>query len=226
MLKIFVLITGIVLMLVQSSCVNSLQPVATSKTIITDKRVVGEWSDGKNVLRIQDLATSDILDGNENEKGKEKKVFLGENKEDSMFYTKAYAITIQQKGIDYIMVGSLSRIDDQLFIDIMSLGAKDPERPNQKGSGFEFSFDYLPTFSIAKIEFVNDNKITIKYLNGEYIKEQINKGNLRLKHEKDNLFGSFLITASSFELRQFLEKYGHDERLYYSEDTTVLNRKG
>lgn len=223
MQKIFGLIAVVVLMLAQSACVTSLQPLATYKTIIMDKRLSGEWRDGTTVLSIQPLTESDIL---KEDDGSERKLSLGETNEEAAFYSKTYVITVKGKGIDYILIGSLSRINDQLFMDIMSLGAKDPQKPKEYRTGFEFTGNHLPTFSIAKIDFIDNNRVSIKYLNGDFIKEQVSKGNLRLKHEKDNLFGTFLITASSFELNQFLEKYGHDERLYYSKDNTTLTRKG
>ena len=223
MQKIFVLIAVVVLVLTQSACVTSLQPLATYKTIIMDKRLSGEWSDGEHVLRIQPFTESDIL---KEDDGSERKLSLGETKEEVAFYSKFYVITVKGKGIDYILMGSLSRINDQLFMDVMSLGGKDPKKPTEMSTGFEFTPNHLSTFSIAKLEFIDNSKLSIKYLNGDFIKEQVSKGNLRLKHEKDNLFGTFLITASSFELGQFLEKYGHDERFYNSKDIITLTRKG
>lgn len=222
MLKLFALITSIIQMLGTSPGVNSLQPVATYKTIVTDARLTGEWTDGNDLLKIELVPDSKIL--RESDNSKDRKIPLGENKEEIAFYSKAYSITIKQNSSEYILVGSLSRINDQLFMDIMSLGVKG-DKNYQEGSGFEFTPNYLATFNIAAITFTDKNTISVKYLNGEFLKEQISQGNMRLKYEKDQLFDSFLLTASSFELRQFLEKYGHDERLYHKE-TTILTRKG
>ncbi len=61
MLKLFALITSIIQMLGTSPGVNSLQPVATYKTIVTDARLTGEWTDGKNLLKIELLPDSKIL---------------------------------------------------------------------------------------------------------------------------------------------------------------------
>ena len=221
MQKILVLIISVTFILTQPACVTSLQPLATYKTIIMDKRLSGEWDNGEMAISIQPLTESNFL----REKDGSRKLSLGETDEETAFASKAYLITIKQKGIEYMMIGTLSKINDQLFADVMSLGIRDSKQPEEI-SGFEFNSDYLCAFSIAKIEFIDKNKLSIKYLNGDFIKEQAMKGNLGLKHEKDNLFGSFLITASSFELKQFLEKYGHDERLYYSKDKTILTRKG
>lgn len=222
MLKIIVLITGIMQMLGPAAGVNSLQPVATYQTIVTDQRLTGEWTDGQHPVRIELLPDSKIL---KEEGSDEKKLPLGETKEEIAFYSKTYVITIKQQGIDYILLGSFSRINDQLFMDIRSLGIKSDKEPG-KDSGFEFAPDYLSVFNIARVGFTGKDKIDFTFLNGNFIKEQISKGNMRLKHEQDDLFGSFILTASSFEWRQFLEKYGHDERLFYQKGTTILTRKG
>lgn len=223
MQKILMMIMCVVLVVLQSSCVSSLHSLATYKTIITDKRLSGTWSDGKDVFTIQPIIESDLV---KEKDGSKSKLGLGDSPQEIVFYSNAYLITVKQKGIEYLMLGALSKVNDQLFVDVMSFTVKDPKKPEDKGSGFEFSVDYLPTSSIAQIHFLDNNRLSIKYLNGDFIKEQVTKGNLRLKHEQDNLFGSFLITASSFELKQFLEKYGHDERLYYSKESTILTRKG
>jgi hypothetical protein len=81
------------------------------------------------------------------------------------------------------------------------------------------------SFSLAKISFVNNNMM-ISFLNGDYIKELISSGRVRIKHEKEDLFGSCVITASSDELKQFLEKYGNDDRLYSKNNLITLTRKG
>jgi len=226
MQKLFVLIIATVLMMAHSSCLSSLQPVATAKTITTDNRLPGEWTDGKESFRIQKLTESDIL---KDDKYSDKQLSIGKSNggDDSVFFSNSYVITAKRKdGVEYIMTGTLSRVNDQYFVDCMSLGMKHPKL-GDNGSGFEFNFDYLSTFRVAQLSFVNKDKIVLKFLNGDFIKEQLNKGNLRLKYEKDDLFGSFLITASSYELQQFLEKYGHDERLYYNDDkSSELTRKG
>jgi len=47
----------------------------------------------------------------------------------------------------------------------------------------------------------------------------------RIKNETDELYGTFLITASTRELQQFLEKYGNDSRFFNKENSVTLNRK-
>jgi hypothetical protein len=79
---------------------------------------------------------------------------------------------------------------------------------------------------MAKLEIINNNQLNLHFLSGEFIKEQINKGNIRINHESDNLFENLLITASTEQLHQFLKKYGNDQRLFSKENSVTLIRKG
>ncbi len=84
---------------------------------------------------------------------------------------------------------------------------------------------YLPTYTIAKLQILNNDSLVIKFLNGQFIKEQVAAGKMMIKHESDKLFDLFLITATSNELQHFLLKYGNDERLYSKDGTVILKRK-
>ena len=54
----------------------------------------------------------------------------------------------------------------------------------------------------------------VQFLNSTYIKEVILQNQARIKHEYDELYNTFIITASSNELLEFLRKYGNNETLY------------
>ena len=82
---------------------------------------------------------------------------------------------------------------------------------------------YTTTHSIAKLIF-RGSELELRILNGDFIKEQLSNGTAAVRYEKDDLFATTLITASSDELRQFLTKYGNDERLYSSKNTITLKK--
>jgi len=211
MLKVLLLFNGLLQLLSQSQGVNSLQQVATAKTIITDKRIVGEWTDGFNKITVETLPESRILRPTDN---KGTKPSLGESKEEIALNAKRYAIIIEQNGLEYVMLGSLTKINDQFFLDVLSFGINDPQHTNRDGTGQEFNPEYLTTTNIARLSFGANGSLSLQFLRGDFIKEQVLQGRMRLKHEYEPLYNNFVITASSFELRQFLEKYGHDERLF------------
>ena len=48
---------------------------------------------------------------------------------------------------------------------------------------------------------------------------------MKIKHETDDLYDTFLITASTNELQQFIQKYGNDDRFFNKENSVTLIRK-
>ena len=83
----------------------------------------------------------------------------------------------------------------------------------------------LQTYTIARIRFINSNNIKLDFIDGDFLYKQINAGRMKLKHETDDLYDTFLITASTSELQQFIQKYGKDDRFFDKENSVTLIRK-
>ena len=84
---------------------------------------------------------------------------------------------------------------------------------------------FLQSYTIARIRFSNSNTIKLDFINGDFLYKQINAGRMKLKHETDELYDTFLITASTNELQQFILKYGNDDRFFDKENSVTLIRK-
>jgi len=148
----------------------------------------------------------------------------GKEKEDSIYYAKAWSVTFKKNGVDYYMAAAITRINDELYMELLPIAVNDQQQPD--GSGYELNYDYVPTFTMAKVIINNNESISLKFLNGGYIKEQVMANRLKVSHQMDKVFGTFLVTASTNELRQFLQKYGNDDRLYSDENSVTLTKKG
>lgn len=205
------------------SCLTTLQPLITIKNVITDDRITGNWQYDKGTIQIKRLGDKSMK-GDFNDYRISPRIFTGLDNKDSAFYKKAYNIYFENNGIGYNMIGAITRIKDDLFIEISPILINDPQR--REGSGYEFTYYYQPGFTIAKLTIKDNQSIHLQFLHGDFIKEQIKIGNMRIKHEQDPLFNTFVITASSTELQQFFEKYGNDERLFSPKYSITLNRKG
>jgi hypothetical protein len=139
---------------------------------------------------------------------------------DSVFYTKHYVISFREKNLNYTWVAGMVKINDQYYLNL------EPEECLNNNGKEEYNLNgLLSTVSIAKLEWKNNNSLVLYFLNGDYIKEIVLNGQARIKHEYDPLFGTFVITASSQELEQFLEKYGDNESLFKGGNTITLTRK-
>jgi hypothetical protein len=225
--KIIIIVIVTTLAILQASCLTSLQPLITAGNAIKENRVTGTWQYNNNVFHVEEMTKSKLFSEIKKSivaKGGEFQPITGKDREDSIYYSKAYMISFKKKGADHYYAAGFTHIGNDLFMDLFPVLLEDST--NQNTSYSPFSIDYAPTFTIAKVEILNNNSMVLKFLNGDFIKQQIAKGNMRIRHQEDKLFESFLVTASTYELTQFLQKYSHDERLFSQENSVTLTRKG
>jgi hypothetical protein len=191
-----------------------MQSLITPDNIITDKRIEGLWSksDSKSIL------VQKFMDSKFKKMFTELKDDWKYTARDSVFYTKHYVISFREENLSYTWLAGIVKIQGQYFLNLVP---EDILNDNEK----EASVEGEATSSIAKLDWKNDNSLIIHFLNGDYIKEIILGGKARIKHEYDPLFDTFVITASSTELEQFLERYGNNLSLFKGGNTIILTRK-
>jgi hypothetical protein len=207
------------------SCVPSLQQLATPDTIITDNRIVGNWVSDDVTYTIATLPESEYANEIKGiNKDNDKKPLSPGEKQDSAFYSKMYIVSFSEGNVVYYMGVKLVKLDGQLFADIYPAAINDARQPKDQSDPFTMSNDYLGGFTIAKVEINGGNSLSIKFIDGNFMLEQIEKGTMRLKHESNQLFSTAMITASSDELRQFISKYGNDERIYGKKTINLTRR--
>jgi hypothetical protein len=204
------------ILLALNSCVTILQSLVTRDNIITDNRIDGVWldSDPKNIL-VQKLMNSKFKEAFSKPKSSDRGNFT---QQDSIFYSKLYVISYRENNLDYTWIAGLVKIKDQYYLNLKPEECFNSNREEVHISG-------ETTSSIAKLTWKNENTLTLNFLNGNRIKEIILNGKAQIKYEYDPLFGTFVITASSRELEQFLEKYGDNETLVNGGNTIILTRK-
>ena len=215
MKKYFFLFVSILLTL--SSCLTILHPLVTADNIITDRRIEGTWtdSDSKSIL-VQRLMNSKMKDVFTNAKSEHWEY----TKKDSAFYTKLYIITFREKDLDYTWIAGLVKIKDQFYLTLS------PEECLSSNGKEAYDLKRTKTASsVAKLTWKNNNSLSLGFLNGDHLKQIILNGKAKIKHEYDPLFGTFVITASSAEISQFLEKYGTNETLFKGGNAFTLTRK-
>jgi len=235
MKKLFIVL--IISFVVMQSCVTSLQPLATYDTAIIDDRLAGTWNSDGQDYEVQTFFDSDLFKYIKKEMDKTKdsidKVFkdnVGKtlsNKEMEEFapilYFKSYVIRYTKDNLEYVMVGSMVKLNGQFFINFAPI---DINTDKNKEQSFEStSTDWLATHTIARVHFTNSNTVKLDFIDGGFLYEQVKAGRMKLKNERDDLYDTFLITASTDELQQFIHKYGNDERFFNKENSVTLIRK-
>jgi hypothetical protein len=225
MYKKIYLAGAIIALIFLSSCLTSLHRLVTYTTVSTDKRITGNWQYEDLTIKIESIPgshfTQEIIASRSTQ---EEKKSIYDSKEDSILYTKSYVIEFIKNGYRYYMTCSLIRLGNELFADIEPIDAKLLNNPTAKVVDELFSGgSYISSHSIAKVVFHN-NETEFRFLNSDFILDQLKNGRVAIKYEKDDLFQTNLITSSSKDLQQFLTKYGNDERLYSKENTVTLKK--
>jgi len=219
------LVASLGIMALLNSCLTSLHNLATYKNVVSDNRITGNWRHDDMTMKIETIPTSSFFKKLTSAKvnGEEKKSVY-DSKEDSLLYSISYIIDFTKNNYRYYMACCLTRIGDDLYADMQPLSAESVNKSTTSDIDDLFSGgSYTSTHSIAKLIF-RSGELELRMLNDDFIKEQLSNGNAAVRYEKDDLFATTLITASSDELRQFLSKYGNDERLYSSKNTITLKK--
>ena len=106
------------------------------------------------------------------------------------------------------LLTNLTKIGAETYIDFI---------PYKFNKGL-FSNNSINAHSFAKLTFDND-QLQLKMFDGEYITGLLHNKRIRLKHEIIGEDDEIILTASTAELRSFIQKYGNDEDLYDDVET-------
>lgn len=122
------------------------------------------------------------------------------------YYILTYKEKIAGDTITHYMVVNLTKIGTNTYMDFLPYHLKDKKLQGR------FSTNYINGHTFAQVK-IQAQKLSIKAFDIEFIEDLIRKKRLRLKHEKLSN-DQIILTASTKELRSFIEKYGNDEELY------------
>ncbi len=216
-----------ILIVTASSCVTSLQPLVTYNTAIADNRLEGTWRQDEQEYIVQKVFNSDFYKKNKKDFEKSRKENNGQlsekDKRDSTLFSKSYIIIYTKNEIQYLLFGSMIKLNGRVFMNFTPVDIASTDSSNKQT---EINLDNrLNSYTIARIEFSNTGTMKLDFIDGGYLHDQIKAGRMKIKNETDELYDTFLITASTTELQQFLEKYGNDSRFFNKENSVTLSRK-
>ena len=211
-----------------SSCITSLQPLVSYDSITKDDRVIGNWAHESDAFKIEPLPQSEFAKQIEkialNQKG-QSQLLTGNERRDSIFYSKMYMVSFERQGASYNMAAAIIKLNGNMFMELYPVAMNDTKMKEDLSNPYSLNYDYLPGFTMAKVEMGVNQQLVLKFVDGSFVKQQILSGNMKLKHEANELFDTFIITASTNELRQFVTKYANDERVFSKDASFSLTRK-
>ena len=226
-MKEIVLPAIFLLWMLQSACVTSLNPLVTYDRAITDSRLTGIWEkrDGQQ-FSIEPILESEFFK-QEQKRSRlfedKKDIAKIESKEDSLLLSRSYLVQYKKGAGHYTLLVNFIRLNNQLFMNCMPITGT--YTTHEGGGEYLDISGSMRSYTFAKVEWQNANTIRLDFIDGDFLYEQIKAGRMKIKNETDELYDTFLITASTKELQQFLEKYGNDDRFYNKENSVTLIRK-
>ena len=220
-------ILSVILLVTASSCVTTLQPIVTYDTAVADNRLEGSWEQDGQEYIVKKVFNSELyarLKDDIEKSPKENKKLSEKEKKDSILYSKSYIIKYIKDGIVYELFGNMINLNGHLFMNLTPADMNSTDPGNDKEKVINIS-NTLYGHTIAHVQFNNDNSLKLDFIDGGYLYDQIKAGHMKIKNETDELYDTFLITASTSELQQFLKKYGNDKRFFNKENSVTLIRK-
>ena len=193
-----------------TSCLTTEQPLVPNESMVRENKVQGNWISQEGTFHITNAATFGLVEKLSLAKDSTK------DEEDKLILEKGYIVSFQKSGATHYLLLKLMYIDKELYGDLSPLTTEKGDTPDM-GEG------YLPAHSIVKISFTNKEQLQIQFANAEFIEQQLLDGKMRLKYEHDPLFGTFVITASTHDLQQFVKKYSHTA--LFNGKEVVLSKK-
>ena len=226
-MKKIIFIMSVLILVTASSCVTTLQPLVTYNSAIADNRLEGAWEQDGQEYIVQKVFNSDFYKKNKKDLEKSREKNNGQlsekEKKDSVLYSKSYLIKYSKEGVQYLLFGNMIKLNGGLFMNFT------PVVMTSTNSTNEDSVIDLPSrhnsYTIARVQFTNTSIMKLDFIDGDFLYKQIKAGRMKIKNETDELYDTFLITASTTELQQFLEKYGNDNRFFNKENSVTLSRK-
>ena len=199
-----------------TSCVTSLHPLVTNNNVVEENRIAGLWKYEDMNLKVEPLLKSELYELLKSKNDSNGNPLRGEK--DSLLLVKSYSLAYIKNGIHYYMLASFTRVNNALFIDLLPVDIFSPDSTEVISPGVK------ETHSFAKVIFQSNNQVQLNFLSPDFIEKQLRQERVAIKHEKIEMTGDFLITASSEDLRHFLTKYEKDDRLYTKENSVTLNK--
>jgi hypothetical protein len=202
-MKKLLIATILVAVVVLSGCLSALHPLFTEKDLVFDPHLVGSWQVGADneVYKFERGTPQNF--GNLPE-GLQK------------LSGKAYLLTISTKtgeeGKKYYAF--LARIGKHLYLDYFPT-----ETDDQKGYANFYKQGFLPMHTFYRVTpGSNSDTMKIGQFAENYLRNLIDKKQIRIRHEV-RFDGSYVITAPTEELQQYVVKYSDVDEAYENNKT-------
>ena len=203
MKKLFPLTGLLFIILLMTGCLTALHPLFTEKELIHEPRLLGSW-----IVSGDDSVIVNFEKGTPESFGDLPEVLQKAS-------SRAYIVTVKDlKGnIAQKFYAFPTKLGDGLYLDYFAATT-----PVQKTYDAFYLSHYNAMHSFYKIRFNNNGSFKVSRLKSEFLENLIRNKQINIRHEQRS-DGSFVITAPTAELQQYVLKYGQNKDAYESTDT-------
>lgn len=198
MKKRIVLLGILMAVLVQSCIVKSLHPFYAKSDLVFRRELINTWlDDDGNKWKIQSVSEE----------------------------PQAYEMIFSKDGKEASFLAHLFQLEGNLYLDFRPLASD--------GSVNDlFEMHLLPSHSVAKVVKIDSDNVEIRWFDEEWLHRLFSQNRIKISHEViiDEYSGkdedkSYVLTASTAELRKFLMKYGNDKEAFTGNNNMQLTLK-
>ncbi|MGF1555424.1 hypothetical protein [Paucihalobacter sp.] len=189
---------GVVILLLslQACIVKSIQPFYVSEAVSFEKSLLGKFTDNKQG-KWEIMSFKEAFEKDSSNPSKYSKDDL----EALEKYKQAYVVNKVKKEKEAAFLVVPFKVYNETFLDFTPIAFDDSE------SNSLAMQHLLKTHSVAKMNKLENNAIQLQWLDEKPISELFNKSQLKLKHETVGVDETLVLTATSNELYQFLQKF-------------------
>jgi hypothetical protein len=207
MKRVLTALAAIVFISGLSGCLSTLFPLFTQNDIVFDRRLIGKWDTGKDNKRAvfeqgSPNAFAELPEGL-------KKIS-----------DRGYILTITNLTGNEInkYYAFLVKIGSNHYFDYYPA-----ETGKEKRYDAFFKMHHTKLHSFFRVKFNNDSSFEISQFDEGYLRNLIDQKQIRIRHEK-RFDGSYLITAPTSELQQYVMKYSDVPEAYFKESIATYKK--
>jgi hypothetical protein len=194
--KLFIIIALFSILSLSGCIVKALHPFYMDDDVIFDDIFLGQWFD-------QDSSHWEIF------QYKGSKGFL---KGDTLY--PAYRVRFSEGELRDEFIVHMFSLNNITYLDFYPVMDSDKDKNTDL-----YSYHILPTHTLARFYKESDSLIYVKWFNEDWLKTLFEQRRIKIAHEKiDQGMNdkSYVLTASTEELRKFVLKYGNDPKAFKS----------
>ena len=205
MKKHILIVAVIMLVTTLSGCLSTLHPLFTEKDLVYDTRLLGSWrvGDGNDTAFIERGTAASFAQLSEPLR---------------RLANKAYVVTFRDDKETVKYYAFLTRLGKELYLDYFPF-----EDAHQLQYDAFYKQHLVKMHTFYRIRFNDDRSFEVSQFDEGFLEQLIKNKQIRIRHEI-RFDGTYVITAPTEELQQYVLKYNDVPEAYYKDNNATYTK--